>query len=304
MVRRKDGTEFPALVTDTPFYDENGKFKGVIGISSDITERKIAENKLLELNRNLRNYTKELVTANKGLEQFSFIVSHNLRAPVANILGLGELISNEDYPGELKKQLLQEVISNIGRLDSIITDLNDILQVKVDMNEKKEQIDLSGLVENIMSGINRVIDRDMIEVQVDFSEAPEFHAPKSYLHSIFSNLISNSIKYRRPGIELIIAIKSKQDNDKFLLEFCDNGMGIDLEKKGNQIFGLYKRFHNHVEGKGMGLFMVRTQVELMGGEIHVYSQVNEGTRFILEFKNDKTNTNNEDEEKTAISVGG
>ena len=302
MVRRKDGTEFPALVTDSPFYDENGKFMGVIGISSDITERKNADNKLLELNRNLRNYTRELVTANKGLEQFSYIVSHNLRAPVANILGLGELIGTEDYPEDLKQQLLQEIISNIGRLDSMIKDLNDILQVKVDMNEKKEKIDLEELVQTIILGVERVIKQEGVEVFTDFSEVPEFNAPKSYLHSIFSNLILNSIKYRRPDVDLILSIKSKTQGDRIILEFCDNGMGIDLDKKGNQIFGLYKRFHNHVEGKGMGLFMVKTQVELMGGEIRVYSKVNEGTRFEIEFGKEKANEIKEDEERTTVLV--
>lgn len=81
-------------------------------------------------------------------------------------------------------------------------------------------------------------------------------------------------------------------------------MGMDLKKRGNQVFGLYKRFHTHVEGKGMGLFMVKTQVELMGGKIEVFSQINEGTRFILEFKKEKVNGINEDEEKEAVPVGG
>lgn len=80
-------------------------------------------------------------------------------------------------------------------------------------------------------------------------------------------------------------------------------MGIDLDKKRNQIFGLYKRFHNHVEGKGMGLFMVKTQVELMGGEIKVYSKVNEGTRFLIEFRKEKCNKTKEDEERTTVRVG-
>ncbi len=304
LVQRKDGTQFPALVTYSPFFDECGKFIGIIGISSDITERKNADNKLLELNRNLRNYTAELVTANKGLEQFSYIVSHNLRAPVANILGLGELLRTEDYPHDLKQQLLQEVISNIRRLDTIITDLNDILQVKVDMSEKREQIDLMELTQAITSGIGRIVKQEKVEIRTDFSDFSQFHAPKSYLHSIFSNLIFNSIKYRRPGVKPVIEIKTIEEQDNWIFEFRDNGMGIDLGKKGSQVFGLYKRFHNHVEGKGMGLFMVKTQVELMGGRIEVFSKVNEGTRFVLEFKKDESNANNEDEEKTAVPVGG
>jgi PAS domain S-box-containing protein len=300
LVRRKSGAEFHAQVTNSPFFDENGKFKGVIGISSDITERKIADNKLLNLNKSLRNYTKELVAANKGLEQFSYIVSHNLRAPVANIIGLGDLINNEDYPDDLKQQLLEEIINNIGRLDSIIKDLNDILKVKEDISEKREKIDLNNLVKTIISGVERLIDQEEVRVITNFSEVPEFNAPKSYLHSIFSNLILNSIKYRRPDVDLVLELSSKVKDGKVIFEFLDNGMGIDLEKKGNQIFGLYKRFHSHVEGKGMGLFMVKTQVELMGGKISVDSRVNEGSRFVLEFKEEKINVINEDEEKETV----
>lgn len=299
-VRRKDGSAFPALITDSPFFDENGKLGGFIGVSSDITERKKADDKMLELNQNLRNYTNELVTANKGLEQFSYIVSHNLRSPVANILGLGELIGSGDYSEVLKQQLLQEVISNVKRLDSVITDLNDILQVKAGMSEKKEKVGLEELVENITSGISRALVQDKAEIRTSFSEVPEFNAPKSYLHSIFSNLIFNSIKYRRQEVDLLIEIKAKKDREKIILEFCDNGMGIDLEKRGNQIFGLYKRFHNHIEGKGMGLFMVKTQVELLGGVIKVFSRVNEGTRFVLEFKNETSDSIEDEKRKTVL----
>lgn len=304
MVQRKDGTEFPALVTDSPLYNESGKFIGVIGVSSDITERKKADNKLLELNRNLRNYTGELVTANKGLEQFSYIVSHNLRAPVANILGLGELINTEGYPEELKQKLLEEIFSNIQRLDTIIKDLNDILHVKTDINEKKENIDLQELVKTISSGINQVVQQERVQILTEFSEVPQLCTTRSYLQSIFSNLLFNSIKYRRRNVDPVINISTRQEDDKVLIEFIDNGMGIDLGKKGNQIFGLYKRFHNHVEGKGMGLFMVKTQVELLGGEISVFSEVDEGTHFILEFPKEKINVNYEDEEKAAVFVGG
>ena len=301
VVARKDGTEFPVLMVDSPFYDEHDKLKGIITISSDITERRNAENKLLELNRNLRNYTAELVAANKGLEQFSYIVSHNLRAPVANILGLGELIT-EDYPEELKQKLLQEVFSNIERLDSVIKDLNDILQVKVEMSEKKENIDLEELIQTITSGIDQVMAKENVEITIDFSEVPVLNSIKSYLHSVFSNLIFNSIKYRRPDVNPKIQISTRLENNKVLIEFLDNGMGIDLGKKGKQIFGLYKRFHNHVEGKGMGLFMVKTQVEIMGGKINVYSEVDKGTRFVLEFKKDTINGTREDEDKKTILV--
>jgi signal transduction histidine kinase len=107
---------------------------------------------------------------------------------------------------------------------------------------------------------------------------------KSYLHSIFYNLISNSLKYRQPNIAPLIEIKSEILNNKIVLLFKDNGMGIDLENQNNMVFGLYKRFHpDHAEGKGVGLYMVKTQVETIGGSISVKSEVNKGTEFRIEF---------------------
>ena len=104
------------------------------------------------------------------------------------------------------------------------------------------------------------------------------------MYSIFYNLISNSIKYRRQHIPSVIAIESRLAKNKMELIFIDNGMGIDLNKNGGTVFGLYKRFHNHIEGKGMGLFMVKTQVETLGGKISIKSAENKGTEFKIEFE--------------------
>lgn len=104
-----------------------------------------------ELNRSLRAHTRELVTANKGLEQFSYIVSHNLRSPVANITGLSHLLQNDDYPQEVREQLFKQVFDNVDRLDEVIKDLNNILQVRVDIKATKERIDLYDLVRGIRS---------------------------------------------------------------------------------------------------------------------------------------------------------
>lgn len=131
--------------------------------------------------------------------------------------------------------------------------------------------------------IRNLFDIDDIEIQYDFSEINHFATLKSYIHSIFYNLITNSIKYRR-SIPCIIKIESRLKGKKLQLFFTDNSLGIDLEKRGDQIFGLYKRFHFHVDGKGMGLFMVKAQVEKLGGKISIKSEVNKGTEFKIEFE--------------------
>ncbi|MGB7843579.1 MAG: ATP-binding protein, partial [Salinimicrobium sp.] len=141
-----------------------------------------------------------------------------------------------------------------------------------------------------------------VEIITDFSALPEITSVKSYLHSIFYNIISNSIKYRQALKQPVIKISSKIDDDQVVFIFEDNGLGMDLDKKADQIFGLYKRFHNHVEGKGMGLFMVKTQVESLGGKITVESEQNKGSRFIIKFKNDRNSTTRKNEEATTLHV--
>ncbi|SKB77724.1 PAS domain S-box protein [Dyadobacter psychrophilus] len=250
----------------------------------EITERKRAESQLLELNKNLQNYTEELIDSNKGLEQFSYIVSHNLRAPVANIIGLTGLLSQHKFSPTENEELLQGVLVNVRRLDDIVSDLNTILQVKREVSENKEPVQMQELVNNIRASIYNIIIQERVEIQTDFSAINNIFTLRSYLHSIFYNLIMNSVKYRQKDIDPVIRIKSEVNNGDIIILFQDNGMGIDLKKKGGQLFGLYKRFHHHVEGKGMGLFMVKTQVEMLGGKINVTSTVNEGTEFRILFR--------------------
>ncbi|MFD0975953.1 PAS domain-containing sensor histidine kinase [Salinimicrobium gaetbulicola] len=297
---RKDGKEFPAYVTETPVYNSKGELNGFLVISSDITEQKKSEIKLRELNSSLEKYTVELINANKGLEQYSFIVSHNLRAPVANLLGLKGLYLQKDHPEELRQRFLTELFENIDRLDNIIADLNSILKSKTEISEKKEAVKFQELVNSVTESINHLIIKEKVEVVTDFSEVPQWHSIKGYLHSVFYNLIFNSIKYRKPDQNPKIEIRSWSENEKLYLSFKDNGLGIDLENKKDQLFRLYKRFHHHVEGKGMGLFMVKTQVEMMGGEISVLSEINKGAEFIVSFNNSKTETEYEE----ALYIGG
>ncbi|WP_221393014.1 PAS domain S-box protein [Dyadobacter sp. NIV53] len=250
----------------------------------DISERKLSEKKLRELNSDLQQYTNELVLSNKGLEQFSYMVSHNLRAPVANIIGLAGLLGEEDYPEDVRKDFLDGIQENVMRLDNVIGDLNTILQVKRQVGEKNKTVNLQLLVDNIKSSIDGLILKENVQIITDFSAKNEFVALRTYLHSIFYNLIINSIKYHQSGLAPVMEIRSAVSGRLLTISFKDNGMGIDLVKNEGQVFGLYKRFHQHVEGKGMGLFMVRTQVEILGGTVSVSSEVNKGTEFLIRFQ--------------------
>jgi len=242
----------------------------------DCTERKLAEMERTKM-------VDDIMQRNKELEQFSYIVSHNLRAPVANIIGLAKELNDDQLTLTEVKVVRQYLLHSAKQLDNVILDLNNVLQVKQEINENKEKVTLSIILEEIKSSISQIIRDENVDFIIDFSEGDELFTIKSYLHSVFYNLISNSIKYRQVAATPIIEIKSLKDGDKLIIYYKDNGLGIDLKKYGDQLFGLYKKFHHHVEGKGMGLFMVKTQLETLSAEISVESQVDQGTEFTIEF---------------------
>ncbi|MGF7077905.1 CHASE3 domain-containing protein [Mucilaginibacter sp. UYCu711] len=248
----------------------------IYGIIQDVTERKLAE---IERKKILN----DLMTRNSDLEQFAYIISHNLRAPVANIIGASSALNDVDVTEEEKSILKRAINTSVMKLDDVVQDLNHILQVKSSANETREIVIFSELVDDIKNSIQNLVKHDA-DINYDFADKNELLTIKPYLYSIFYNLISNSIKYCRPDIPCSIEIKSTVVKNTLQLIFKDNGLGIDMTKNGDQVFGLYKRFHENTEGKGMGLYMVKTQVEMLGGKINVTSEENIGTEFIVEFE--------------------
>jgi PAS domain S-box-containing protein len=269
------GIEHVFHITKLPFVRGSHIEPAVLSIAHDITEQKIADTERSHM-------IADIVQRNKDLEQFSYIVSHNLRAPAANIIGLTEELSTGFHTAEMNNLLIKELSASARRLDNIITDLNSILRVR-EIGENREIVDLRDLTESILESISHLIEQDDVDIETDYSNAPDILIVKTYLHSILYNLISNSIKYRKPEVTPIIKISSRRKTKSTEIIYEDNGLGIDLDKRGDQVFGLYKRFHQHIEGKGMGLFMVKTQVETLGGKIKLASKPGEGCKFTINF---------------------
>ncbi len=275
----QDGNSEWYRISMNPVKDHHDKTIGLCCSAIKITSAKLVEIEHARI-------TDDLVQRNKDLEQFSYIVSHNLRAPLANILGLAQILKQVDLPLNEKTQTEDFLFQSILKLDEIVRDLNHILQVQREIKERKEKVVFSELLTDVLTGFHLVIERENIQVLTDFSEGGDLFAIKSYLYSIFFNLVSNSIKYRRPGRPPVIEIKSWTEDNKIMLRFKDNGRGIDLASKRNEVFGLYKRFHLEVEGKGIGLFMVKSQVRTLGGDIEVQSQPGVGITFLIRLPKD------------------
>lgn len=247
------------------------------GIIQDITERKLAETEKEKM-------ISDIIQRSKNLEQFTYIISHNLRAPIANILGIANVLKGK-VTDEDRVRIQQFLFTAVEKLDNTVKDLNKILQIRSEITENKESIDLPELVQVIKSSIENLIYKENAQILVDFSLASNLKTIKSYAQSIFYNLISNAIKYKQPDKAPVMNIRSYNHDNKTFISFKDNGTGIDLKQHGDKVFGLYKRFHENIEGKGLGLFMVKTQIEVLGGRISVKSEPGMGTEFIIEFPN-------------------
>ncbi|GAB3823182.1 hypothetical protein GCM10028895_29690 [Pontibacter rugosus] len=225
---------------------------------------------------------KDLFAHNRDLEQFAYIVSHNLRTPVANILGLGSLLSTtERHTQQFEKALSLLNVSTL-QLDAVIKDLNNILSVRNHaLSVTDETVLLSQVIYEVIESLRDRLDSCHASITIAVQENLKIKATKPYVYSIFYNLLSNSIKYRSSDRPLHISISLEEREEYSIIRFADNGIGIDLHKAGQKLFMLYKRFHSHVEGRGIGLYMVKNQAEAMGWSIKVNSNPGQGTEFQL-----------------------
>jgi signal transduction histidine kinase len=269
-----NGTEEWYHISINPVKDLHDKITGLCCSANYITPAKLAE---IEHSR----ITNDLVQKNKDLGQFAYIVSRNLITPMANITGLCDTLQQDSLPLDERKQTEDFLFRSVKKMDEVVSELNHILKDRRKIEKKKEMIFFSELLKDVLTGFSRVIEQQDILILTDFSAANEFFTIKSYLYSVFYNLVSNSIKYRNLGRSLIIEIKTWRKAGKVMISCKDNGRGSDLAARGNEVFGLYKRFHPDVEGTGMGLFMVKNQVRALGGDIEVQSQPGVGTTFLI-----------------------
>ncbi len=229
----------------------------------------------------LKKANLELINQNIQLEQFAFITAHNLRSPVAQLLGLVSLFNVENLQDPLNAEILQHIKKASFAMQQTLQDLNEILEIRKGKNQNVEPINFSEIIEQVWE------DNFKNETEVDLQihlEVQEINFVKSYLKSILYNLISNAIKYRHPKRKPFIKITTKELPEEIVLSIQDNGVGIDLKKHRQKLFGLYQRFHLDKEGKGMGLYLCKTQIEALGGRIEVQSEVDKGTKFDIYFR--------------------
>lgn len=241
------------------------------------------QTELLARNKELTHSNEELAKYNHELQQFSFTISHNLRGPLARLLGLTNLMEkdlNELTGNQL--ELVRLVTQSAKELDEVIKDLNKIIDIRNDIYRIREKVFFQEELRLVLRSLSTFIQPD-VKIETDFREAPIVYTVRPILTSILYNLISNAIKYRSPQRSLQLKIKTAQTVNAISLQISDNGLGMNLDQFGRNIFGLYKRFHTHTDGKGLGLYLVKLQIESLGGKVEVASELNIGTTFTINF---------------------
>jgi len=228
----------------------------------------------------LRRANQELVQHNHELRQFSYTVSHNLRGPVARLLGLSEALQQAATPGE-QDHMRSLIHESAQELDGILGDLTAIIDIRHGLFHHREPVVLQEEWDRALRLLQDQI-KPAYDISADFTLCTTVPGIRPMIQSIVYNLLSNAIKYQDKRRPLRIRVRSyREESDSCVLEVADNGMGIDLDRHRDHLFRLYRRFHAHVSGKGLGLYLVRTQAEVMNGTVTVDSQPGQGTTFRL-----------------------
>ena len=290
--RRKDGSVFVADITPCMYIVED---RPIVHIHiQNITDRKQAEEKMQELNSALELEitkaelnAKQIEIKNRELEELAYVAAHDLKAPVTNLNVLIEMIDTHSIQGDKDIELFNKLKNNIEQVYKKVFSLNDVINFKTTLKDKKELLEFKRVFKEVEQSILDQLNSTNTTLDVDFSECPEIEYPPLHLNRILHNLLTNSMKFKSPDRLLKIEVKTRKINGSVCLNVKDNGLGFDAEKQGEKVFGLFKRLHTHVEGVGVGLYIVKSIVEAHGGKIEVISRPNEGALFTIHLNNGK-----------------
>ncbi|TPE45303.1 PAS domain-containing sensor histidine kinase [Pontibacter mangrovi] len=276
LVYRKSGEERWFSIDVSPVLDTDGTATRYVGIQTDITDLKRSEQELSKLAR-------DLYRQNSDLQQFSYIVSHNLRSPVANILGFTNILASIGKDSPVFDASIDKLKESARKLDEVLRDMNTILSIRDSKgNLELSPISLREVIDQAQASLHELLLQSAAEVTCDFGEDVVVEANRAYLYSIFHNLLSNAIKYRSALRPLQVTISCIYHNAQgTLISFSDNGSGFDMDQAREHVFKLYKRFHRNKEGSGIGLYLVKCHLEAMDGHIEVSSEVEKGTTFLI-----------------------
>ena len=268
--RRKNGSTFPVLLSVTAI-KQHDEITGYLGVATNISELKKAQkeiNTILCITEN----------QNERLQNFSHIVSHNLRSHAGGIIGMLEVLRLE-HPEIYENQFVQLLNKGVDNLQNTIESLTELVKNDFTEDEELKRVLLTPYIERNKNSVVTLAMKRGVNVINNVPEDIEVFVIPGYLDSIAMNFITNAIKYSDPEKDSYVKISAKEQGDFVQLSFKDNGLGIDMERDGNDLFGMYNTFHEHEDSRGVGLYITKSQIESMGGSVEVESALGVGTTF-------------------------
>ncbi|MRI00440.1 PAS domain-containing protein [Kriegella sp. EG-1] len=271
----RSGKATTFLTSKIPMLDDHGNVDGLVGFSLDISDLKAKEEEL----RTLINIT---ALQNKKLVDFAHIISHNLRSHAANFSMLLEFLITEKSDSE-KKKITEMLVSASDGLLETLNNLNEVVAISTNIKTEKTPVHLKKVVNKICGSLKYLIQENNATIINEINENLKVNVIPEYLDNIIANFITNGVKYKSPFRDPIIKLSTSKEKQSIVLTIEDNGIGIDLKKHGDKLFGMYKTFHNNEDAKGIGLFFTKKQIEAMNGKVTVNSKVAIGTTFKIYF---------------------
>jgi PAS domain S-box-containing protein len=289
------------LIQALPFKDERGRVVQWFGTDTDIHDRRMAEEALFQMsqelsvaneeirasNQDLATTNQRLLQTNADLDNFIYTASHDLKAPILNIEGLMKVLTRRIEPlaggDQMLAKTFQMMAHSVTRFKETIADLTDVARIQKQTDEPAEPVSLTQTVRDTLLDLSLQIEESGARIELDLEAYPVLLFSRKNLKSVLYNLLSNAIKYRHPDRQPRIRVSCQTAGNFLLLSVQDNGLGMDTSDE-SKIFGMFKRLHAHVEGTGIGLYIVKKIVENAGGRIEVESTVGEGTTFTVYFK--------------------
>jgi signal transduction histidine kinase len=254
-------------------------------INNELEERvKERTEELLNKNLELESKNRELKKINNDLDNFVYTASHDLKGPIANLEGLISILSKKikDKIGEDELNLFNMITTSISKFNATIRDLTEITKVQKDVNEEMEHVSFSNIAEDIKRDIQKLITESGVVFSEEYLITDILYAKRN-LRSILYNLLTNGIKYRSQERPVHLSIRTYTDNGFIVLSVQDNGLGLSPNQQA-KLFTMFKRMHTHVEGTGIGLYIVKRIIENNGGKIEVESEQGKGTTFKVYFR--------------------
>lgn len=266
-----------------PLHDERGQRTGIACVAAEVSEQVRARQLVSAANEELRAANRQLTRTNADLDTFIYTASHDLKTPISNIEGLVLALredlalpaSQADLAGLL--DLMQRDVERFKRTIAHLTDLTKLQQAHLPSGPA-EEVALAPLIAAVRADLRPQLEAVGGELLVDVAACPKVACAEKNLRSVVFNLLSNALKYRHPARPPRVVLRSYAVADYRVLEVQDNGLGFDLHQRA-KVFGLFQRLHDHVEGSGVGLFVVQKILDNAGGRIDVDSQLGVGSTF-------------------------